>query len=76
QWAYLVGTRFLHGDYAGSLDAAQAAQDIISNLPGWRAATLHHLGRRDEARAEMQRFLMLIRNNWHGAEPADDEAII
>jgi len=76
QWAYLVGTRFLHGDYAGSLDAAQAAQDIISNLPGWRAATLHHLGRHDEARAEMQRFLMLIRNNWHGAEAADDEAII
>ncbi|WP_170182104.1 BTAD domain-containing putative transcriptional regulator [Phreatobacter stygius] len=76
QWAYLVGTRFLHGDYAGSLEAAGAAQDIISNLPGWKAATLHHLGRHDEARAEMRRFLTLIRNNWHGTEASGDEAII
>ncbi|MEJ1157902.1 BTAD domain-containing putative transcriptional regulator [Prosthecomicrobium sp. N25] len=75
QWGYLVGTRFLCGDYEGSISAGISAVDVISNLPGWMAAAYHHLGRRREAEAEMTRFLDLVRAHWSGADPPTDLAI-
>ena len=74
-WGYQVGIRFLCGDYEGSVAAADRAQDIIYNLPAWKAAALHHLGRADESRAEAARFCASIRTVWQGATPADDETI-
>ncbi len=75
QWGYQVGIRFLCGDYEGAVAAADRAEDIIYNLPAWKAAALHHLGRTEESRAEAQRFCDLMRTVWHGTEPAEDQTI-
>ncbi len=64
QWAYLVGTRFLRGDYAGCVLAARQANDQISNLAGWTTAALALAGKKKEARAERERFFAMIRSQW------------
>ena len=74
-WGYQVGIRFLCGDYEGSVAAADQAQDVIYNLPAWKAAALHHLGRDEESRAEAQRFCELIRTVWHGEMAPEDQTI-
>ena len=74
-WGYQVGIRFLCGDYEGSIAAAEQAQDIIYNLPAWKAAALHHLGRYEDSRAEAQRFCELIRTVWHGEMAPEDQTI-
>lgn len=76
QWAYLVGTRFLHGDYEGAVAAADAAKDAITNIAAWKAAALHWLARTSEATAELQHFFQLVRNHWKGDQPADDHVMI
>ena len=75
QWAYHAMVRFLCGDYAGVIGAADRSKDVIKTMPGWRAAALFHLGRGDEAREDGQRLLALIRSRWFGSQPATDEAI-
>ena len=74
-WGYQVGIRFLCGDYEGSIAAADKAQDVIYNLPAWKAAALFHLGRKDESRAEARRFCDLIRTVWHSDVEPDDQTI-
>jgi len=74
-WGYQVSILFLSGDYPGTIEAADRAQDIIHTLPAWRAAALYHLGRRDEAQADARRFLAGIRARWCGSGPPTDEAI-
>jgi DNA-binding SARP family transcriptional activator/TolB-like protein len=74
-WGFLVGTRFLCGDYEGCVAAAVLADDVIPNLPAWKAAALHHLGRTAEAIAEARRFVALMQANWFGAAPPTDAAI-
>lgn len=74
-WGYQVGIRFLCGDYEGSIAAADQAQDIIYNLPAWKAAALHHLGRHEESRAEAKRFCDFIRTVWFADAAAEDQAI-
>lgn len=74
-WGYQVGIRFLCGDYEGSVAAADQAQDVIYNLPAWKAAALRELGRTEDSRAEARRFCDLIRTVWHGTMPADDPTI-
>lgn len=74
-WGYQVGIRFLCGDYEGSVEAANRANDIIPNLPGWKAAALYHLGRFEEARAEAARFVEMSRAKWFGGDPPTDDAI-
>jgi hypothetical protein len=74
-WGFLVGTRFLCGDYEGCVAAAVLADDVIPNLPAWKAAALHHLGTDAEAVAEARRFVALMQANWFGAAPPTDAAI-
>ncbi len=74
-WGYQVGIRFLLGDYEGAIAAADRAEDVIYNLPAWRAAAHYHLGRTDESRAEARRFCELIRTVWHGSMTPDDQTI-
>jgi DNA-binding SARP family transcriptional activator/TolB-like protein len=74
-WGYQVSILYLSGDYAGTIDAADRAQDVIHTLPAWRAASLYHLGRHDEAAMDAQRFLAGIRTRWFGSGPPTDEAI-
>jgi tetratricopeptide (TPR) repeat protein len=74
-WGYQVSILFLSGDYPGTIEATDRAQDIIHTLPAWRAAALYHLGRHDKARMDAQRFLAGIRTRWCGSGPPTDEAI-
>ncbi|MEO8714630.1 MAG: hypothetical protein ABI369_06430, partial [Acetobacteraceae bacterium] len=74
-WAYQVQIAFLRADYDAALEAADRAQDVMRAMVGWRAATLFHLGRIEEAGRAARRFLNLIRSAWFGTEPPTDEAI-
>jgi TolB-like protein len=74
-WGYQVSILFLSGDYSGTIEATDRAQDVIHTLSGWRAAALHHLGRYDEARMDAARFLAGIRKRWCGEGSPTDEAI-
>lgn len=75
-WAFQVDIQFLRGNYQAALDAADRAQDVLWGVAAWRAATLAHLGRTEEAAAEAERFVARVRANWFGAEPATDETVV
>jgi DNA-binding SARP family transcriptional activator len=75
-WGYQVSIQFLAGDYAGALQSAEFARDVIKTLPAWRAATLNFLGRNAEAIQEGKRFLSGIRSSWFGTGTATDDAIL
>lgn len=74
QWAYHVSIRFMGGDYAGAVRAANAAGDL-SYVPGYKASALFHLGDRAGAAAEFNRFLAITRKKWVGSEPPTDANI-
>src|SRR5207249_3821012 len=63
QWAYEADIQFLSGDYAGAVEAADRANDVLWGVAAWRTAALAHLGRNAEAAAEGQRFLSRARAN-------------
>jgi DNA-binding SARP family transcriptional activator len=75
EWGYHAITRFLCGDYAGTLEACDRANDATQTLPAWRAAALFELGQLVTAREEAQRFLNGIRSFWVGSAAPTDEAI-
>jgi DNA-binding SARP family transcriptional activator len=86
QWTYLATTRYLCGDDEGLLVASAHAHALtpepypwrtqaLSNLFAWRAAALCNLGRSEEAREEVTRFLDLTRANWFGPSPPTDAMI-
>lgn len=74
-WSYHLQVRFMTGDYAGSIAAAQPAGDVIPTSAAWKIAALGHLGSREEAMVETQRYLTRIRDAWFGDAPATDENI-
>jgi tetratricopeptide (TPR) repeat protein len=74
-WAYHVHIRFLIGDYEGSLEAAASSNEVIPTAQAWKVAALGHLGRREEARAEAERYVERIRSKWFGSEPATDRNV-
>lgn len=76
QWGYQAAIRFLLGDYAGCVEAAALGGDIPRAGPAWAAAAMFHLGRRNEAAAEAQRFLSVIRSSWCGAPQPSDAVIV
>lgn len=74
-WSYHLQIRFMTGDYAGSIEAAKPAGDVIPTSAAWKIAALSHLGNRDEATAETRRYIARIRGAWFGSEPATDDNI-
>ncbi len=74
-WAYHVSILFLAGDYEGTIDATDRTQDVIRTMPAWRAASLFHLGRLDEARVDAARFIVGTRQRWFGAMAPNEAAI-
>jgi DNA-binding SARP family transcriptional activator/TolB-like protein len=74
-WAYEVSIRYLRGDDDGTLAAADRAEDALLTLPAWRAAALARLGHTGEARREVERFYIGIRNNWINDKPATDQMV-
>ncbi|MFE0758901.1 BTAD domain-containing putative transcriptional regulator [Inquilinus sp. NPDC058860] len=74
-WAYQAGTRFVLGDYAGSIAAAENAGDVLYYLGGWKAAAHALVGDTEAARAEGARFVETVQAAWFG-EPDPDETAI
>jgi tetratricopeptide (TPR) repeat protein len=74
-WVYEASIRFLRGDDAGTVAAADHAQDALLAVPAWRAAALARLGRMDEAKRDVQRFYNGVRANWISEEPPTERAI-
>jgi DNA-binding SARP family transcriptional activator len=75
EWGYHAIIRFMCGDYVGTLEACDRANDATPTLPAWRAAALFELGHLVSAREEAQRFLNGIRSFWVGSAAPTDEAI-
>jgi tetratricopeptide (TPR) repeat protein len=75
-WAYQVTVRYMRGDYLGTLEACDRAEDVIRTLPAWRAAALANLGRHAEAAVSATRFLRMVRDHWFGAMPPTDQAVM
>ena len=76
QWAYHSAIRFMGGDYEGAVQAAVSAGSSIPSVPGYKSAALLHMGDREAAATELQRYLDGCRARWVGEEPASDENII
>jgi DNA-binding SARP family transcriptional activator/TolB-like protein len=75
EWGYHGIIRYLCGDYAGSLEACDRANNLIQTLPAWRAAALFELGQVSKAREEARRFINGIRSFWTGSVHPTEEAI-
>ena len=70
QWGYLVGIQFLCENYGACVKAAELADDLIYNLPAWKAAALYQMGCRTEAFTTAEFLVEMIRANWSvAAEP-------
>lgn len=65
-WAGQAVIAGLAGEDAAALQAAMQAGEALPPLLGWRAAALARLGRRAEARALAERFVLAVRADWHG----------
>jgi hypothetical protein len=59
------------GDYEGCVAAADFAGDLNPNVPGWKTAALYHLGRKEQAAAELERFFAVVRARWSVQEDGD-----
>ncbi|WP_428536678.1 BTAD domain-containing putative transcriptional regulator [Rhodopila sp.] len=75
-WAYNAEIHYLRGDYQAAIQAADLSQNVIWDIPAWRAAAFAMLGRPAEAAAEAEHFISRIRANWFGSQPATPEAIV
>jgi DNA-binding SARP family transcriptional activator/tetratricopeptide (TPR) repeat protein len=74
-WGYHLQIRFMTGDYAGSVKAAALAGDVIPTSAAWKIASLGHLGRIKEAKAEVTRYVEQVRSKWFGSAPPSEENI-
>ncbi|MEM6439555.1 MAG: trifolitoxin synthesis, TfuA, partial [Pseudomonadota bacterium] len=71
RWGFHAGIRLLCEDYEGALEAARTAGDSHANNGMWRAASLAHLGRMEEAREEAARCLATVARRWQGPRAPD-----
>ena len=74
-WAYLVGIRFLAGDYAGAVEASESEKTLIPTLIGFRIAACHHIGESELAERERAAYFDDLRARWADPMPATDDAI-
>lgn len=72
---YLMCIHILAGDYEKAAFVGQADGAAIPDFRAWRAAMFAYLGKTDEARAEMQSFLIHVRRIWKGATDPTDAQI-
>jgi DNA-binding SARP family transcriptional activator/TolB-like protein len=75
EWAYCGHIRFLSGDYDGAIDAFNKVGGFPKTIAAWKAAAMALLGQTTEAISVGREFLNATRVNWHGKQPATDEAI-
>jgi len=75
QWSYHSAIRFTIGDYRACVRAAVAAGEVSLSALGYKVAALLHLGDRQTAATELQRYFEAVRSRWLGTEPATDANI-
>jgi TolB-like protein len=76
QWSYIATIRFLAGNYAGTVEAADRSQDVIINTPGWKAAALGKLGRAEEQRAALDQLVQAAESDWAGSPNPSREDVM
>jgi DNA-binding SARP family transcriptional activator len=76
-WLYLFDIHVLSGDYEAALSIADHALGVQRwHRFAFTAVALAHLGRQAEAADEAAQFLTAVREQWFGAQPATDVAIV
>lgn len=76
QWSHIATTRFLVGDYKGSIEAADRSENVIIDTPGWKAAALVKLNRMDEHRVAVDQLQQAAQAAWAGSHNPSLEDII
>jgi tetratricopeptide (TPR) repeat protein len=76
QLGFLATIRYLHGDYEGTIVAADLAVDGLPTMAVFRAAALCKLGRAEEARGDVARFCAKVRAAWAGDTPSTELEIV
>ena len=76
QMTYLSAIRFLCGSYDESIQAIASGLDASPGFAIWKCAALVHLGRMDEARAEIKQVLARTQANWSGQTRAAPEEML
>jgi class 3 adenylate cyclase/DNA-binding SARP family transcriptional activator/tetratricopeptide (TPR) repeat protein len=76
QWSYIATTRFLLGDFKGTIEAAERSRNIIIDTPGWTAAAFLQLSRRDEAALALSELQKAISANWFGEGHPTTEKVV
>ncbi|NGO55041.1 adenylate/guanylate cyclase domain-containing protein [Allomesorhizobium camelthorni] len=71
QWCYIATTRYFLGDMEGVVEAAGRSNDVIADAPGWKAAALLQLGRKEEARAALLDLRAAVTPIWQGRNPPE-----
>ncbi len=66
QWSHISTTRYLAGDYAGAIEAADRSKNLIIDTPGWKAAALRKLGHHDESQAALVQLQQSVTTAWAG----------
>ncbi|MEO4043325.1 adenylate/guanylate cyclase domain-containing protein [Hoeflea sp. CAU 1731] len=67
QWSYAASVYFLAGEHEKAIEAAIRSSDRIIDNPGWHAAALAAVGRREEAATEFKRLCSDVSAIWAGA---------
>ncbi|MER9323484.1 BTAD domain-containing putative transcriptional regulator [Mesorhizobium sp. M0626] len=75
-WSYQASIRFILEDFAGCINAANQAEDIVFYIGAWKAAACAIVGDLDAAHLEFQKFVSLIRANWFSAQPPSNEEVV
>ncbi|UFW49273.1 MULTISPECIES: BTAD domain-containing putative transcriptional regulator [Bradyrhizobium] len=75
QIAYSGAIKFLCSDYAGCCDASREDLGMSPAFIIWECAAKAHLGRLDEARADLAMAMERVAADWHGQQKPTRESI-
>ncbi|SFU37750.1 BTAD domain-containing putative transcriptional regulator [Bradyrhizobium arachidis] len=75
QIAYSGAIKFLCSDYAGCCDASREDLGMSPAFIIWECAAKAHLGRLDEARADLKMAMERVAADWHGQQKPTRESI-
>ena len=75
-WSHVATIRFLMGDYAGTVEAAERSQYVIVDTPGWKAAALGKLGRLEERQVAIEELQRAVGAAWTGPCAASPDEIM
>lgn len=74
-WRYRTIVEHIGGNYAASLAAAEQATSGVPNELGWKVSALYHLGEKERAKQELDRFYAMVAQRWCGSTPPTEPAM-